>query len=348
MALNHDTLSLIDKFKQGGNDAMKGGIYSRQKCPVCGSALVDDRSTGLYCKTHPDQKASKFLVWHPPNISRNFKDYQQAYDFLYFVRGQVRAGLFDERDFRQDNPLGFSNLVDEYITFKSKRIRSWADTRYHLTFAAEFFKDRNIKTIGNRDLEKIRDSLPSHLSQKTIHNIFTSLHAFYTWVKDGEEDRVPSFRIPKFPKIEFQLAWRKILDRETQWAVLEEVKRISWQVNPKIYLGCLWLSTYTSVRPVELLNVKEGEFDLSNGILQITHNKERKPKRVFLLAEDVEAVKSFPPAMPHLPFFRHGAGIKGVTAGEQFGDKYLAKWWAKATRNLGISGVPLYLSLIHI
>lgn len=51
--------------------------------------------------------------------------------------------------------------------------------------------------------------------------------------------------------------------------------------------------------------------------------------------------------LPHLSFFRHPPGIKGCQPGEQFGPRYLYKWWKAACANLGIEGVDLYGGTRH-
>ncbi len=169
----------------------------------------------------------------------------------------------------------------------------------------------------------------------------------WAWMREREEERIPYFRIPKFPKINFQLKWRKIIDKDTPLAILEEIERISWVTNPKIYVGCLWLSTYTNVRPVELINIRENDFDLANGFVENGFNKERKPKRMFLLDYDIATGRVFPPAIGNPYFFQHNRGHGGAEPGSRFGPKYLAQWWNRACVNLGIKGVPLYPGTRH-
>jgi integrase len=101
-----------------------------------------------------------------------------------------------------------------------------------------------------------------------------------------------------------------------------------------------------AIRPVELLNVKEGDFDLGLGVVNVKHNKEDKPKIVPLLPEDVELIRSLPTGLPHLHFFRH-VRRKGARAGDRFGEKYFYKWWIQACNNLGIQGVDLYGGTRH-
>jgi integrase len=153
--------------------------------------------------------------------------------------------------------------------------------------------------------------------------------------------------MPEFPEAKFELGFRSTIDKGTQEAILEEVHRISYHINPKIWLGIKWLCTYISIRPGELVKIKEKHLDLENGYIIIPHPKEKRPKLVPLLAEDMDLIRSLPRGLPELRFFRHVKGIKGCRAGERFGEKYFYKWWVKACKNLGIEGVDLYGGTRH-
>jgi integrase len=125
------------------------------------------------------------------------------------------------------------------------------------------------------------------------------------------------------------------------------IKRISYDINPKIWIGIKWLSTYISMRPGELVNLKEGDININLGALIIPHPKEKKPKMVFLNEDDIELLKNVPRGLPDLPFFRHPNGISGCKAGKKFGAKYFYKWWKKACKNLGIENLDLYGGTRH-
>ncbi|MCK4619293.1 MAG: hypothetical protein KAT52_05060 [Desulfobacterales bacterium] len=199
---------------------------------------------------------------------------------------------------------------------------------------------RNIKSIGYGEIEDFLHD--QKVSDKTKANIKSCLHSFFVWV--NKREKIP---MPAFPEISFELGWRQIVDKETQQAIIDEVYRISSNINPKIWLGIKWLSTYISVRPTELINIKEKEISIETGYLLIPHPKEKKAKAVPLIQEDIDILASFPKALPKLYFFRHPAGISGCRAGEQFGKRYLYKWWKKACSNLGIDGVDLYGGTRH-
>lgn len=317
---------------------MLGGIYSDQKCQICGGKFKDDGKQ-LNCPKHPSQKATTFRIKFK-KVCLRFSAYDDADQVLSGMRFKFREGSFDERDYRKDQPLGFSNLADQFLTYKTsvEKKRSTDKMVYHINYARSFFQNRNIKDIGEGELQDLLAFLPSQLSDKTKKNIFTTLHSLWAWVQKRERKKNPFFSIPEFPSIQYQLKWRKIVDKPTQWQILEEIKQIV--PEQKIYLACLWLATYPNIRPVELIHVKEKDFDLLNGTLEINFNKENKSKKVFLLPEDVETVKAFPRGFPELYFFRH-------VDGKEFGRKLLWKYWKRACKNLGVEGVSLYPGTKH-
>lgn len=327
-----------------GELCMIGGIYSGQKCPICQGKFMDT-GKALACPDHPQCRATRFYVKFR-GVFKRFKEYEKASRFLIGLRYKNDEGSFDQRDYQKDQPLGFSNLAAKWLEVKKTEVRCFRNLKGHMAKACEFFGNRNIKDIGYAELEDFQFSLPNTLSGKTKKDIFTTIHTFYSWLRKRKIIRLDQF--PEFPMIQFELGWRKTVDKATQMQIIEEVKRISYAINPKIHLGILWLATYASIRPIELLNVKEQDFDLSNGLLYICHNKERKPKRIYLLAEDVELLKSFSKSFPQCFFFRHGKR-KGVnsTNAYQFGKDYFYKWWKKACHNLGIEGVDLYGGTRH-
>ena len=331
---------------------MLGGIYSNQKCPECGGRFLDDGKRGLFCPKHPEYQPTKLFVRFKGGIFKRFDEYKAAQRFITGLRYKYDEGSFDSRDYRKDNPLGFENLALQWIEVKRNEIKksSFIKIRNHMDRAICAWGQKNIKEIGYAEIEDFilnqnLEGSQKPLSSKSRANIKSTLHQFWTWLR---KRRVLTLgQMPEFPEVDFELSWRKTIDKETQQDIIEEVKRISYGVNPKIWIGIKWLSTYISIRPGELLDIKEGHFDLNLGVVVIPHPKEKRPKTVPLLDEDIEILKSLPRGLPDLPFFRHKKGVGGVKPGQKFGNKYIYKWWVKACENLGIQGVDLYGGTRH-
>jgi integrase len=86
------------------------------------------------------------------------------------------------------------------------------------------------------------------------------------------------------------------------------------------------------------------QIDRERGILIVERTKDKRPKIVPLIDEDIELLKAIPQGLPDLPFFRHTARpYKGkVVIGQCFGYHLFYTWWRRACANLGIEGVDLY------
>jgi integrase len=336
---------------------MLGGIYSDQRCPVCGGVFRDDGKKGLFCEKHPGCGASRFKVklkYKGKEVLKRFGSYEAAQRFLTGLRFHVDEGTLDPRDYRKDNPLGFENLALAWLKHKEKEgVSSVRKLTEHMARAMTHWGNMNIKQIGYAEIEDflfsdtlLKKKTRKTLSDKTRDNIKATLHSFWVWLRKRRV--LSAAQIPEFPEVRFELKWRKLVDVDTQEALLEEIRHLTYHINPKIWIGIKWLTRYISIRPIELLHIREEDFNLSLGVVNIRHNKERKPKIIPLLDEDVQLVKSLPRGLPHLYFFRHEKR-KGVHADKRgrFGKDYLYKWWKVACKNLGVEGVDLYGGTRH-
>lgn len=312
---------------------MKGGIYSDQRCPICNGRLVDNHRDGLACPFHPKTRASRHIAKFG-RIFKRFKEYDQANRFLTGLRFKTDEHTFDPRDYKKDNPLGFTNMSNKWMGYHLDTVRpgSQKNIKTHIRHAQSFFKNRNVKDLRYGDFEDFLQTLT--LKEKTKHNVLSTIRHFYTWMKRRQEIN----RLPDFPEISFELGYRRTVDKATQVAIIEEVKSIC--PNIKVYLGIKWLSIYISIRPGEMIRLREGDIDTGNKYLYFPHPKERKFKSVPIRQEDVNVLESFKMSFPAMPFFRHENG-------RPFGEKYFYKWWIKACKNLGIEGVDLYGGTRH-
>ena len=323
---------------------MRGSIFSDQKCPICGGNFEhDDRRRGLFCPEHPDQTATgRFRVQFGRKARRRFSVYREAERFLDGLRWEVDQGTFDPRDYRTDYPLGFKALAIKWLQVKRNEVKrkSYNNLRNYMDKAIAAWGQRNVKTIGFGEVQDFLND--QRVSDKTKANMKSGLHSFFVWV--NKREKIP---MPDLPEVSYELAWRQTVDKDTQQAIIDEVYNISHKINPKIWIGIKWLATYISIRPKEIINLREKDISIETGYIFIPHPKEKKAKAVPILPEDIDLVREFPKALPDVYFFRHPVGISGCTAGDKFGEMYLYKWWKKACTNLGIEGVDLYGGTRH-
>jgi integrase len=283
---------------------MKGGIYSDEKS----------------------------LIVRFGKISKRFNNTKDAERFLTGLRFKADEHTFDERDYRKDNPLSFTNISEKWREGKKSEVRkhSYRSICNHLAKAQGYFGNLNIKEISYGSLEDFIRSVT--VGDKTKHNILSTLHSLFTWLKHRQEIQV----IPEFPKIRFELGYRKTVDKDVQLSILDDIK----QHEPfKVWLGIRFLSTYISIRPMELMNITYGNFDLKNGYIYIPHPKEKKYKAVPILRTDAELLSSLPRQMPGM--FVFGEGEK------RYGANRFYKAWKRSCKRLGIEGVDLYGGTRH-
>lgn len=326
-----------------GEVCMKGSIYTDEKCPICGGILRhNEHRDGFFCENHPKRRIipNSMRVHFDERVRKRFKDYRAARQFLEGLRWKTSEGTFDYRDYQPDNPLGFENLANKWLAHKKQYVshNHYRNIERDIKKAISAWGQMNVKAIGYGELQDFFDSLK--LSSKSKSEARSALHSFFTWLCKREK----TFDMPDMPEIKFTLGWRNIVDIDTQTAIISEVKRISWNVNPKIWIGIKWLATYIAFRPNELRMLKESEINVS-GFFVVPKPKERKPKLIAMLPEDIELYEQYR-GMPNLYFFRH-IRRKGQKPGAHFGKDYFYTWWRRACANLGIEGVDLYGGTRH-
>ncbi len=326
---------------------MLGSIYTSENCELCGQRMVDNGKDAVCCLKHKKQKASKVFVKFP-GVFRRFKNYDEAAYFLSGIRYETSKGTFDERDYKKANPLGFANLTEKYLEIKKETVKpgSYTHIKRDIENAAAHFGQTNVKEIGYGEIEDFLLAQKG-ISSKTRYNIKTNLHTFFVWLIKRRVFRKD--QMPEFPELSFELGYRKTVNKTTQDAIIEEVRKLSLN-NPRIYIGIKWLCTYVSIRPGELLGILEEDIDLRQGLLVIRDHKtvsHKGPKVVPLLKEDIELIGTLPKGFPKSYFFRRDTKGGGHKAGEQFGPKLLYRYWINACNIVGVEGVDLYGGTRH-
>lgn len=320
---------------------MKGGIYTDEKCPICGLTLKDDKRKKVCCPVHPDQIATKFRV-HFDKVKRRFGSYDEAFRFLTGLRYKTDENTFDERDYSREKPLSFMTLASKWLEVKQETVKpsSYRNLHNYMMKACDSWGNQSIKSIGYAEIEDFFLLHGRKLSSKTIANMRSALHDFFDWLVRRDVIQTA----PRFPEIRVKLAYRQIIGKETQQALLEEIRRIA---PHKVWLGIKWLCTYISIRPGELIKIREQDVDTENRYIYIHHSKTGETKPVPILDEDIELFKAIKPGFPRSYFFRHEGKVSGTKSGQHYGEKYFYKWWKRACENLGVESVDLYGGTRH-
>jgi integrase len=336
---------------------MKGGIYSDEKCHVCGKTLRDNKRSAVCCPDHPDVRAARLRIKFG-TVRLRFKSYEKANRFLTGFRYKTDEETFDEADYKKSNPFGFTNLFETWWKEKTgegseRQIKKGTIKNYTLYQKAfyRYFGNQNIKLLATNQgfIDDFFKTLATQ-SGKTKNGYASCLSTFFSWVWRRNRIQLTKLGIPQpdIQKFPVKMKYRKRVSKDVQFEILEEVKWIC--SDARVYLGIKWLCTYVKIRPSEMLSLKEGDINLDTRYLVFpdpAQTKEGKWKEVPLIDEDVEILRTFPLSMKAMPFFRHTQAKQGVIVNKQYGSNHFYDYWKKACRNLGIEGVDLYGGTKH-
>ena len=254
---------------------VKGKIYTNEKCPECKAKLIhNELEEGFICgrnPKHPLVIPKNCRVKFGRQISKRYSNhrYFEALQFLRGLQFKTIEGTLDARDYKKDNALGFETQALKWLNIKknSTKPNTYRNLKRDIFKAIGCWGQTNIKIIGYGEIEDFLFGLP--VGEKTRNNTKSCIHDFFTWAVKRE--KIP---MPDMPDCKFELGWRTIVDFQIQQKILEKIKEISWNVNPKIWIGIRWLSTYVSIRPNELRNLKEKEINI-NGFFVIPDPKRK-------------------------------------------------------------------------
>jgi integrase len=326
-----------------------GGIYSDQKCLACGSSLQDDGQVSVRCPDHPYSLATTFKVKIRGTTAR-FKAYFKAKDYLYAARKALDDGTW----YSPGKAKTLGHVQDKFLDWKLDLVKMGRLN----TSSVNSYRNRLSRIINVLGVSEDASSIgyrhihgflyKSGFSPKSIYDSYTVFKEMIEWSFDMGDITAK----PKWPTFDFSLEHdmkrRKTVDKGTQARILNDIHFREWDIRPRLYLGIRFLATYISLRPSELLSVKEKDFERDLGLLYITsHKTSRRPKVLRLLPQDVSLFRELPRGMPDMPLFRHDVPCQGIKAGTGFGQAAFYRAWKRSCENLGITGVDLYGGTRH-
>ena len=350
---------------------MSGNISTEEKCSVCeGKMIHDERRKGCFCETHTEITASRlFRVRFGKKINKRYRTYDLAYQFLMGLRYEKANGKLDIRDHMYSNPLGFANLGKKYVEFKEKQgLTEMNNIRRYIRNATEYFKGTNVKEIKKKNIRAFLDSLTKSIKGEKGDDIqvpladkgkachCSQLHdMFFNFLYD-EEEVLELAQLPRFPKVDENLGFRKLIDIGDRELIINSIKESTYEESPKIWLGIDLLCSYGRIRPLDLRRLTEEDIDLEYGVMTFWRpskskkNKAPKVVSIKLLPDHIDefrVIKKRFPGLGKTLFFRHPPGIKGVRADYPFSKSHLYNHWIKVCKEFGIDDVDLYGGTRH-
>lgn len=322
------------------------GLYTRQKCNKCGSSMeYMPFARGIYCKKHPKVKATKDFYVHYMGQRRSFADFRSAENYLTEIKRRIENGLSLGQAV---NP--FSELSQIWLLkMKSSGIgKSYFEnlTRYVSCFSSKFAKE-DVSDIKYSNIDSFFVEIKDQFSAKTIHHMRSCLNSFYKWLLNYEYiDRVP---FASLPVVKVKMKYRQILTKEEQIQVLNQLKIITFDINPRIWIGVCFLCVYVSLRPNALRQIRNSDIDLQLGVIKLRKEttKEGEERLIPVAFDDLFLLSQYIIGDGEEYYFRHTIKRSGVSLNDQFGKKYFLKWWHKARLQAGVRYADLYGGTRH-
>jgi len=331
---------------------MKGGIYTKEKCPVCGKKF-DRGENDLLCFRHQTRPKKYFIKLYTKELKKNiclysdsrgnsFSSYEQANRILTKIRAEIDAGSFDASRYvsQKLKPLKFRNWSSAWL--ERRRIEAekkliapsyFKELKRYVRIFQNHFGDTDIRDIGTK---KVNDFyLTLNGSPKYILNILSCLHKMLLDALDWEEIK----KMPKFPKIEVPEPDFKTIDLDQQDAIIEKIK----DPMDKAYI---LFTAREMVRPSETRALFWDDLDFKHNQVTIRRhfslNEIRlttKSRRIKSLPLDTEVKE----ALMKLPRYilvdengkQYASPFVFQKKGRPYSESYARKLWTRITSEMG-------------
>lgn len=350
-----DNFSPTNPKKGREGFTMKGGVYTKEKCPVCGERFVKTVNDFL-CPTHQTRPRRVYIQLYSKELHKRinlfsdlrgnpFSSYEQAERILTKIRAEIDARTFDPSRYvpQKLKPLRFLNWSQRWYEDREIEAQkglispSYLKTlRVYLHAFQDFFQDTDIRDIGTRKVREFYLSLNG--SPKYIFNIMSCLHKMVQDAFDNEEIG----KKPKFPKIEVSEPDIKIIDLDVQDKI---IAKIPDQTDRTFILFLARLM----LRPCEPRALYWDDVDFKHHRVTIrrhyslnTIRPATKSKNIKVLPLDGELEQALLALPRHLtsPF------VFWKKNGHPFSESWARKLWRRVCNEMGVE-IQLYQGTKH-
>jgi integrase len=334
---------------------MKGGVYTKERCPVCGGKFVRTEND-FVCPAHQtrprryyiqlySRQLHKYINIFSDSRSCPFSSLEQANRILTKIRAEIdESGDFDPTRYVAEKvkPLKFNNWSVSWLQKKEieaeKKLKAPSylkAVRVYVRKFQEFFKDTDIRDIGAKRINDFCLTLSG--SPKYIKNVMDGLRKMLQDALDWGDIR----QMPKFPKIDVPEPDLKIIDLDQQDAVINAI-------SDRMDRAYILFTAREMVRPSETRALFWEDLDFNHDRVTIrrhfslNHLRETtKSKRIKVLPLDSEVKEALTVLPRHItsPFLFQKKG-------HPYSEAYARKLWKKVTTGMGID-IPLYQGTRH-
>jgi integrase len=322
---------------------MLGAVRTKEKCLKCQGAFQGEPLRCPACLTHPRRYFVDFhwngqrLKLYTGKDGHPLDSWERAYRMLTAMRNEVDLGKFDPREYqvRELKSLQLDNYAHAWLLRREKELGKglialgyFSEIKaYVQRYYIPYFGRNSIRDLREGHIEDFRDSLPEHLSHKTIFNIMGVLRKLF---RDAYR-RKDILLLPEFPKIPKGEPVTHWIDEATQELVLAQMKD---PIRRAFYLflmkqGC---------RPGEARALRWENVDLKNGIVTICAGFDRENFKPYTKERDVRPLPLHPAiweVLESLP--RNIAGWVFTYRGQPITQWMASAYWRRAAKKAGVS-----------
>jgi integrase len=337
--------NILPLISAGAGWSMKGRIYPRGKCPVCGSKFIE-RPNGYECSDHFTRPRRFYIQLYDRDLHKHinicsdsrglaFSSYEQANRILTKIRAEIDAGTFDITRYIAEKlkPLKFSNWSEIWLQKKELEVQKGLKApsylkvvRVYVRKFQTYFGDIDIRDIGTKKIHEFYLSLSG--KPHYIKNIITSLEKLLRDALDWEDIG----QMPKFPPINVPEPDIRIIDLDIQ-------DRIIQAIPDSMDRTFILFTAREMVRPSETRALQWDDIDLKHNRVTIRRhfslNQIRpatKAKQIKILPLDGEIKQT----LQNLPRHLTSPFVFWKRNGMPFSEAWARKLWRKTSMALGV------------
>lgn len=327
---------------------MKGGIYTKEHCPVCGNTYRHEEND-LICPDHLTKPEKVFIRMYDRSLGAYiniysdprgipFASYEHANRYLTKIRAEQDEGVFDATRYvaQHHKPLQVNNWVPRWLEGRKKDKQMQAISPSYFkelkrfgTIIMNYFGETDIRDIGYKQVVEFHRAIAigSRYSPKSQSNLLGCLHKMLT---DAHDYGDIGF-VPKFPKTEIPERDFEVIDLDVQ-------DRIINSVSDPMDRGYFLFTARQMVRPSETRALWWSDLDFFHNRVKIQRHfslQEIRPttksKRIKILPLDSEVKDALFKLPRHIksPFVFHKNG-------KSYSESYARKLWNKICGQMGV------------
>ena len=219
-----------------GDLCMKGGVYTKEKCPVCGGKF-QKVGQDLLCPIHQTRPRRVYIQLYASALHKHiniftdrqgypFTSCEQAARILNKIRAEIDEKSFDPTRYVAEKlkPLRFNNWSESWLQKKEieaeKGLKSPSylkAIRVYVRKFQEYFGETDIRDIGTKAINDFYLAMAG--SPKYVKNIVDGLRKMLQDALDWGDIR----QMPKFPKVDVAETDVMTIDLDVQDSIINSV-----------------------------------------------------------------------------------------------------------------------------